>query len=536
VTTILRIAAAAAGGVLYGLPFFEPPLAVFAFVGLAPALFVLATGDGGFRRVLGSSFVAAAAAGIMIGLPLVTISVVALFIQGGMKLAWPLSALVLFAVLRRRTGWPIGLLWPCCWVLCEWSWSFHSIGRMPFGLSGYTQFIYPRLIQFAELTGVLGVSFLVQAVVGSLAGAAVAWASAPTGSRCVALRSPGALVPAIAAGTAIVLALAHGTARMWNTVVTPGPRVALIQPAITHDLDIKRQRLVQYRQMALAETLRPGEVDLVVFPENAVLHYIEDSPFLPEFRDLSRRLATPLLVGVLGRPRALPKDGFYDLVRMGNRTFEPATNSAAIITRDGVGNRYDKIHLIPFSEKVPAEHLFNWLGMLDGYRRFIVGTLGYIGMTVPGREVQLLRIPGRNDAPFWTPICFEQIDTDLAREAARRGARFFVNITSEGDLGSQIYWNTLAVAVLRAIELRVGVARCGNVGISGIIDPWGRQTHHLRGRTGALFGEAGVLKARVPLGDGRATIYARAGDWPAGLSGGMVALALIAGLRRRRRG
>ena len=149
--------------------------------------------------------------------------------------------------------------------------------------------------------------------------------------------------------------------------------------------------------------------------------------------------------------------------------------------------------------------------------------------------MRLLHIPGVDDAPMWTPICFEQIDTRLAREAAMKGARTFVNITSEGDLGRQIYWNTLAIAVLRAVELRVGVARCGNMGISGIIDPWGRQTHHLRGKSGALWGEPGVLKARVPLGDGKPTLYARAGDWPAGASGMVLMFAMIAALRRRSR-
>jgi apolipoprotein N-acyltransferase len=277
-------------------------------------------------------------------------------------------------------------------------------------------------------------------------------------------------------------------------------------------------RFVQMRQLGLGQSVAPDSVDLIVFPENAVLRYIEGSEYLAEFRDLSRSKGKPLLVGVTARPKRLPELATADEGY--------AHNSAALITGDGIVARYDKLHLIPFSEQVPAERLFAALGQLGAYRRFIVSRLGYMGRAVPGDRVHLLRIPGFEDAPMWTPVCFEQADARLAREAARQGTRFFVNITSEGDLGPQIFRNTEAIAVLRAIEMRVGVARCGNVGITAMIDPWGRRTHVLRGKTGALWGEPGVLTARVPLGSGRPTLYARFGDWPAGAS----ALVLLASL------
>jgi apolipoprotein N-acyltransferase len=184
---------------------------------------------------------------------------------------------------------------------------------------------------------------------------------------------------------------------------------------------------------------------------------------------------------------------------------------------------------------VPGERLFASIGKLQQYRRFIVARLGYMGRAVPGDRVHLLRIPGFEHAPMWTPVCFEQADARLAREAARQGARFFVNLTSEGDLGPQIFRNTEAIAVLRAIEMRVGIARCGNVGITAMIDPWGRRTHVLRGKTGALWGEPGVLTARVPMGSGRPTLYTRFGDWPAGASALVLLAALGTTIQRRRR-
>lgn len=520
-----RVVATLSGGVLYGLPFVEPRLGACAFVGLAPALIVLSMPSLGRGRLLATCLLVALPAAVLIALPLGAISPVAILVQSTLKLPWPLGALMLFAVLRRRTDWPIGLLWPCCWVLFEWSWSIHTIGRTPFGLSGYTQFIYPRLIQFAEFTGVLGVSFLVQAVAGSLAEVGVAWCGAPAGARSAALRKRKVRIPLLACGCALALALAWGTVQLKIAKPAPGPRLALIQPAVPHRSDETHMRLVQYKQMGLARTLRPGEVDLVVFPENAVMTTLEDSPYLAQFQELSRTLQAPLLVGAMAHATVPP-----EFARPGDKY---GTNSALIITGKGIVGRYDKIHLIAFSEQVPAERLFAALGLLDAYRSFIVGRLGYRGMGVPGDRMRLLRAPGIESAPMWTPICFEQIDTKLAREAAQAGARLFVNITSEGDLGSQIYWNTVAIAVLRAVELRVGVARCGNMGISGVIDPWGRQTRHLRGKSGALWGEPGVLTASVPLGSGQPTLYARLGDWPAGASALLLLAACLAAFFRR---
>jgi apolipoprotein N-acyltransferase len=534
-----QVAAACSGGLLYALPFVRPELAPLAFVGMAPALFALATGAPGLGSTLGLSFVAAATGAVIIGLPLLAISTVALVIQAGMMFGWPLAALGLFAVLRRRTGWPIGLLWPCCWVLCEWSWSFHSVGQISFGLSGYTQFVYPRLIQFAELTGVLGVSFLVQAVVGSLAEAAIAWWSAPVGARGHALRAPRVRIPALACAAGVLLALGWGTMRLRDTEETFGPRLALVQPAVLHDLTDASLARAQDRQLLLARVhVRPGDVDLVVFPENAVAKLIEGTPFLDQFREVSRQLKAPVLAGVwtrleedLKRLRdGLPEYRFY----AGGRAFSRGYTSAALIDGGGIVAKYDKVHLLPFTEVLPAQELATRLGLLDRYRELFVSILGYVGTGVPAEKITLLRAPGLADVPFWTPLCFELADARLAREAARQGARLFLNLTSEGDLGPQIYWNTMAISVLRAIELRTGVARCGNMGISGTIDPWGRQRHHLRGRRGALWGEPGVLKTRAPLGTGRPTFYARFGDWPvAGCAGVLIAACVTAVARKR---
>jgi apolipoprotein N-acyltransferase len=533
--TFPRLLAALMGGALYGLPFVDPSLGPLAFVGMAPVLMVLANGTAGALALVAVSFLTVATSAWLIALPLAQVSWLAPLLLGGFIFPWAWAGLMAFAILRRLTGSPLALLWPCCWIVAEWGWSFHSIGRLAFGLSGYTLFRWPVLIQMADMTGVLGVSFLLQAVVGALADLGLAWGARPGKAALRAAR--GSLV---AVAGFLVVGVCYGALRLAMARPAPGPRLALIQPALRHSLAPSQGRLVQYRQVGLARThVEPGKADLVVFPENAVLGVIDETPYLREFQELSAELRAPVLVGVNTDTeanaervrRGLP----VERIRVGSRIYRPGYNSAAVITPQGIVAKYDKRHLLPFTEQVPGEAFFKAIGLLDRYHEFVTRVLGYIGDGVPGQSTRLLTVPGTAYPPYWTPVCFEQADARLARDAALQGARSFINITSEGDLGPQIYWNTTAVAVLRAVELHVGIARCGNMGITGIIDPWGRETRHLRGKRGGLWGEPGVLEARLPMGPATPTLYARLGDWPAGAAALWLACTALAALRRRGR-
>jgi apolipoprotein N-acyltransferase len=531
--------AALLAGAMYGLPFVDPGLGFLSFIGLAPLLAVVGRRASAPRSgaTLVLSAIAIGTGTVMTAMPLARISPIAVAVQSSFKVWWPLTGTLLFVWLRRRTGWPIVILWPCAWVFTEWAWSYYSLG-VAFGLSGYTMFRYLPLIQVADIGGVLAVSFVVQTAVGAIADVATDLAERhPTSPS----RSLGrVLAPLVGAAALVAVSLSYGTIRILQRRSMPGPRLAMIQPAIPHGFSPAEVQLVHRKQLGLAERyIRKGEVDLVVFPENAVISYIEGTPYLEDLRSLSSRLGTPLLAGVTTRTRenlarwkrGEPEEG----IRVGEFWSGFNHTSAALITADGIVDRYDKLHLLPFTERMPAEGLARAFGLLDPYRRFIVSVLGYIGTAIPGEGMRLLRVPGAGDAKFWAPLCFEQANGRLARRARLDGARFFINVTSEGDLGPQIYWNTVAVSTIRAVEMRVGIARCGNTGITCMIDPWGRLERVLRGPRARLWGEPGVLKGRAPLGPPDPTVYARLGDWPAAATALLLAAAAWVAIRRRRR-
>lgn len=525
---------------LYALPFVDVRLAPVAFVAWAPGLVLLCSRRDplGAWSVLGWTTYMVAVAGYIVGLPLAKVSHLA---TAGFVLAvWApafVPPVLAFAWLRHRTGWPMALLWPCTWVLGEWLLSYVTLGEVALGLSGYTQFAWPRFIQVADLAGVLGVGFLMQAVAGGMADLLLSLARTDgdaSETQRAALR-PRPWLPLAGAVAGVLFALAYGTVRLRQDMGVPGPRLALVQPVEPHSPDPARGRFVQLRQVGLASaSITPDEADLLVFPENAVLQHIEGSEYQEEFQWLSEKMRAPILVGASTRvadDRLRIERGEPPMViRVGHQVLGRVHNSAVLITPEGIVGAYNKMHLLVFSEALPLEWLAESVGLLDRYRLLVQSVLGFVGTAVPGDAVTLMSIPGDEDAPFWAPLCFEVADARLARESARKGARYLVNLTSEGHLGPQIYWHTTAIAVLRAVELRVGVARAGNTGITAIIDPHGRITDIFVGPGGSPWMEPGVLKARVELGTGRPTFHALAGDWPVVLA----AVVLLAGCVRAR--
>jgi apolipoprotein N-acyltransferase len=162
---------------------------------------------------------------------------------------------------------------------------------------------------------------------------------------------------------------------------------------------------------------------------------------------------------------------------------------------------------------MPFQSLLPGLGKLD---------LGQAEWTPGTRAVQFPSAAG----PFGCLICFESIFPDLARDDVRAGAKWLVNVTNDEWFGrSAALEQHAAMAVFRAVENHVPVARCANTGLSWMIDARGRVT-----RSGPVF-EPAVVTGPVGAA-GPPTPYTRFGDWP-GLACGIAtaALAFIA-LRR----
>jgi len=191
-----------------------------------------------------------------------------------------------------------------------------------------------------------------------------------------------------------------------------------------------------------------------------------------------------------------------------------AYNSIYVIGSDGsILDVYDKLHLVPFGEYLPFQHLLEKLGLQNLTKQS--------GGFTAGDRRHLITVPG---APLALPlICYEVI---FPGEVAPRGDRagWIVNVTNDAWFGiSTGPYQHFQQARVQAIEEGLPVVRAANTGISAVVDPAGRVIDSL------ALGREGVLDSPLPRPIA-APLYARIGDAPALV---MVVLGLLAAVRRR---
>jgi apolipoprotein N-acyltransferase len=389
---------------------------------------------------------------------------------------------------RRSPAWALALA-PFVWVAAEWV-RGHFLGGFPWGLLGYSQHRELAVIQISELGGVYAVSFVLVAANSAVAALCVLpWRRA----------APGVIV----ASGLVVATLSFGAMRLATPDPQPAVRVGLIQPSIEQPLKFDPEQagrtLATY--VELSRRAAGDRPQLLVWPETALPGVLRRDAMLARLlTELARTLGAPLLVGSID-----VTDGVPTRYR----------NSAFLVTAEGVGDRYDKIQLVPFGEYIPLSAL---LGFVRGWAEFIADL-------EPGaRPLVFLGPP----APFGVVICYEGIFPELVREFVKGGARFMVNMTNDAWFGrTSGPAQHLAMYPFRAVEHRLAVIRAANTGISAFITPTGRIARSL-----PLY-ERGTLAADIALRT-TTTLYTRFGDWLAWLSLAVTAAGLA--LERRAAG
>uniref|UniRef100_A0A832MLK2 Apolipoprotein N-acyltransferase n=1 Tax=Eiseniibacteriota bacterium TaxID=2212470 RepID=A0A832MLK2_UNCEI len=476
---------AAAGGLLLGLAFQRLPLGFlswFAFVPLLDALDARLRAGGGARAcfragwtfgfvfyLVGMHWIAR--------LSEVAITVPWLKYPAAVAAAAYLAlftgvAAALAGALARRSGLSLAATFPPSYLAVEVVRGSGELG-FPWFQPGYAQHAYTALVQMAALGGV-GLVTLWVLVLNVLV-----W-------RALTARARGRA--ALGAALALLLPWAWGTRALDAAPSERGPAVALIQGNIPGALKWsgRHQReilatFVRLTEQAAADTLRPS---LAIWPETATGSWLRKQP--------EQAVEVALLVARTGVPVFA---GFADYEAGPGGALRTYNAAGLFGPRGAVGERYAKRHLVPFGERMPFQWLVPALGRLE---------LGQAEWT-PGRGTVLFPSAA---GPFASLVCFESIFPDLARGDVRRGARWLVNVTNDEWFGNSVALDQhAAMAVFRAVENRVPVARCANTGLTLVVDAWGRVIARL-----PAFREA-VLVARLPR-PGPATPFTRWGDWP----------------------
>jgi len=400
-------------------------------------------------------------------------------------------------LLMRRWGTLAVLTAPILWTAFEYLLSVGELG-FPWLLLGHSQAAFPSLIQGAEYTSVYGISLWI-VLVNALVFLA---AAAPWGRF-------GRLASVSFCALALGLPWLYGRAVLAaHPPVGTGVRVGVVQNNIGRE---KWERGGLERSLRSLEELSRAaaehHADLVVWPETAVPCHLA---WRAECRSRVERLVEELDVPLLtGAPDADPD------------TRAPYNAAFFFVPGRPEYQTYAKMHLVPFGERTPFRDRIPLLRDIDWAA--LTGDLGPAEFA-PGDERALFSLSGSR---FATLICFETVFPDFVRRSVREGADFLVNITNDSWFGATAGpYQHAQLAVLRAVENRISIARCATSGISLFIDPWGRTSEATE-----LFTPA-VRVAAVPLRQGE-TLYTRHGDVVAQLSLA-AAIALMVASRRHR--
>lgn len=383
----------------------------------------------------------------------------------------------LYTLVQRRWGDGALFFFPFLWVAMEYVRSLTEISFPWLNLS-YTQTYYLPLIQHASLWGNYAISFW------------ILWLNI---LGYLLIRNPRRWKAYLVLFAVLfILPYIYGMKVMTQPVKGKEIKIALLQGNIEQKIKWD-ERFLDYNlqtYMDMSRKAAQDRVDLIVWPESAAPCYLAaESLYFTQVQSLCDELNTPLLIGT-NDYLSVPPDrlDYY--------------NSAFLFTpHGGYPQVYNKIHLVPFSEKVPYEEKHHLSKKIQ---------LGQSDFS-SGKELTIFKIPR---GKFATLICFESVYPELVRDFVNRGAEFLVNITNDGWFGkTHGPYQHARIAIFRAIENRISIARCANTGISMFIDPYGRTSQVTKIFTRTIVADMIHMKSDGKRFPENQTLYARYGDW-----------------------
>lgn len=416
---------------------------------------------------------------------------------------WGVFSLAIAWAVRRSAGMAL-LLAPVLWVALELARTYYFISGFPWNLLGYAVKGL-GLRQIAAYTAVYGLSFLAAATQ-----ALVVW---------VALKPKAAR---LAAAAIWVLALVGLNRALQPPPAQQGRNLAvLVQPNVPLD-DAAEEAWAPWRNPAKLDGLVRISIEalrqhaagavgapLVIWAENpAPFFYGRDAVFTTAVQNLARAAQAEVITNTItfqGGDERLPRNSAVVLDPQGNAVL-----------------RYDKIHLVPFGEYVPA-----WVQIFGAGK-----ITSQVGDFVPGAHFESAATPQGRAAIF---ICYEAIFPQLVRKLADRQAGVLVNISNDAWYGdSAARFQHLMMARFRAIENHRFLLRSTNDGVTCVVDPYGRVIASIPEH------QQLALAARFDYLTG-STFYGRHGDvfaWACVFAAGVIALLIAtrSGVVHRTRG
>ncbi len=356
----------------------------------------------------------------------------------------------LFFSNRPKTRWLVGV--PALWTLAEWMRDWFLTG-FPWLSLGYAQTPHGPLAGFAPILGVFGVT-------GTSVLASGLLTTLVTAHRDRHSRSYMGLAFLVLMGTGWALQQVS-----WTQAIGPSISVNLLQGNFSQNEKFQPENtdLIVERY---AEMLKGSTGKLVLMPESALPYVRQQMPEsqVEQFERYGYEHMSDLLVGMFSEP---DRGQYYNSVY----SFGHSPSQF-----------YQKVHLVPFGEFIPAEELLkplihNVLSIpLDSQQR---GDPAQRPLRVGGQWVAV-------------SICYEDaFGEELLHELPQ--ATLLANFTNDAWFGNSIGPEQhLQMAQTRSLETGREMMRVTNTGVTALIDEKGALIS--RAPRGQIFNLAGMVQ------------------------------------------
>ena len=367
-----------------------------------------------------------------------------------LALAFTLAVLLFRALLKRGAWWSALLAFPAVWVSFEYLFNLISPHGSAASLS-YSQLNFLPVLQFASVTGLWGISFLVLSFSAALAISLHLRNTAPK----QALRIVGAMLGVI------VLVLVFGAVRLAQPSLGQKVRVGLIasdQPANVDVADEGRETARLFREYAVeTERLAARGAQVIVLPEKLGVTVDPDAKETDAlFQSLADKTKSQIVVGLI---HVSPPVKY---------------NEALVYTPGAPVQSYDKHHMLP-----PFESELK-----------------------PGTKLTFLRGPS---GTWGVAICKDMDFTPLSRQYGEAGTSLLLVPAWDFVLDR---WQHGHIAIMRGVEDGFSIARAAKQGYLTVSDDRGR----ILAETQSDSAPFATLVADVPVVHDT-TLYLLWGDW-----------------------
>lgn len=220
--------------------------------------------------------------------------------------------------------------------------------------------------------------------------------------------------------------------------------IALVQGGVVNlglDFNSKPQEVFKRHLDQSISSIKPNEVDLIIWPENAVDVDVNTNPQVNDsIKNLSTILNTPILIGAVTKSIDGPKN-------------------QSILYNSDKGQIYTKRYLTPFGEYLPlrsvAEKVSKYSSQITDFKA--------------GEQNTVFDVNGNR---FNTLICYELINDIFVAEARNNFLVVQTNNATFGDT-SQLD-QQLNIARVRALESAREIAYVSTTGTTSFISPQGK--------------------------------------------------------------